>query len=431
MLDRRFIVQNIDAVRRNCEMRNMSVDLDAFLRLDARWRELTGELESLSHQSNVHAKELSTVKGRPSDEQLALGRGLKAGKAAIEVELRQVEADLLDLQSTIPNMTHPAAPIGPSDADNVEIERGTTDITAFSFTPKDHVDLGTALDLIDLEAGSRVAGHGFYYLKNDAVLLDLALQQYAIGILGREGFPPVATPDLARASLLTATGYSPRGNETQIYSIDGSDLGLIATSEITLAGLHADSIIDEDDLPITICGLSHCFRTEAGAHGRATRGLYRVHQFTKVEMFAFVHPDDSDKVHLRLLDIEKQIFDGLGVPYRVVENATGDLGGAAYRKFDLEAWMPGRGDNGAGAYGEVTSTSNCTDYQARRLNVRYRDKATGKVGGLVHTLNGTAVATGRALIAVLENYQNEDGTIRVPDALRPFLGKDVIGHPGS
>jgi seryl-tRNA synthetase len=423
MLDRRFILENLEDVRRNIADRNVAVDLDGFVRLESRWRALVQEQEELNRRSNL----LAAGKGKPSPEQIEEGRELKARKAAVDEELRQVEQDLEEAQSAIPNMTHPAAPVGLTDEANLELERGRAPLPSFPFAPKDHVELGTALGLFDLEAGSRVAGHGFYFLKGDGVLLDLALQQYALAKLVRAGFHPYATPDLARNSLCAATGFNPRGSETQIYSIAGTELGLIATSEITLAGLHTDTILAEDELPITVAGLSHCFRTEAGAHGRATRGLYRVHQFTKVEMFAFTRPEDSDAVHVRLLEMEKEIYDDLGIPYRVVENATGDLGAAAYRKFDIEAWMPGRGD--AGAFGEVTSASNCTDYQARRLNVRYRDRSSGKVR-FVHTLNGTAVATGRALIAILENYQQEDGTVRVPDALQPALGRPVLGGSG-
>jgi seryl-tRNA synthetase len=216
----------------------------------------------------------------------------------------------------------------------------------------------------------------------------------------------------------------PRGPETQVYSIENSPLSLIGTAEITLGGLFREQIIERDALPIRLCGISHCFRTEAGAAGRATRGLFRVHQFTKVEMFVFCLPESSDAIHEELCQIECEVFDELEIPYRVVDTATGDLGGPAYRKFDLEAWMPGRGDGGA--WGEVTSTSNCTDYQSRRLNVRY--KTHGEKGTkLVHTLNGTAIALSRALIAILENHQRADGTVHIPPALRPWLGKDRIG----
>ncbi|HWA97215.1 MAG TPA: serine--tRNA ligase, partial [Pirellulales bacterium] len=231
-------------------------------------------------------------------------------------------------------------------------------------------------------------------------------------------------PDLALNHILQGTGYSPRGPETQIYSIADSDLSLVATAEITLGGLLADEILEAEQLPMKVCGISHCYRTEAGAHGRATRGLYRVHQFTKVEMFAFTMPEQSDAMLEYFRELECRIFDGLEIPYRVVDTATGDLGGPAYRKYDLEAWMPGRGE--AGEYGEVTSTSNCTDYQARRLGIRFRRKGE-KGTQFAHTLNGTAVAISRALIAILENYQQADGSVRVPAALQAWVGKEQIG----
>jgi seryl-tRNA synthetase len=239
-----------------------------------------------------------------------------------------------------------------------------------------------------------------------------------------EGFTPAITPDLALNHVLQGTGYIPRGPETQIYSIADSELSLVATAEITLGGLLSEQVLDAEQLPIKLCGISHCYRTEAGAHGKATRGLYRVHQFTKVEMFAFTLPDQSDATLEYFRQLECRLFDELGIPYRVIDIAVGDLGGPAYRKYDLEAWMPGRGDGGE--FGEVTSTSNCTDYQARRLGIRFRRKGE-KGTQFLHTLNGTAVAISRALIAVLENYQQADGSIRVPEVLRPWVGKDVIG----
>jgi seryl-tRNA synthetase len=261
-------------------------------------------------------------------------------------------------------------------------------------------------------------------LKNEAALLELALQQFTMQKLVGEGFTPMITPDLARGDVLKGVGFIPRGPETQIYSVENQDLNLVATAEITLGGLYAGQVIDAEKLPIKLCGVSHCFRTEAGAAGRASRGLYRVHQFTKVEMFAFTLPDQSDDMHNYFRDLECEIFDDLGIPYRVLDIATGDLGGPAYRKFDLEAWMSGRGT--AGEYGEVTSTSNCTDYQSRRLDVRYKVKGE-KGTQLVHTLNGTAVAISRALIAILENYQQADGSILIPEVLRKWVGKDRIG----
>jgi seryl-tRNA synthetase len=321
-------------------------------------------------------------------------------------------------------MSHPDAPIGVDDKANLEVRRGETPTPDFDFPTRDHVELGEALDMIDFEAGARVAGAGFYFLRNDAVRLELALQQYALQTLSAAGFTPVITPDLAYTEILHGTGYIPRGPETQIYSIENTNLNLVATAEIPLGGMMSGHVLEAEDLPTRICGISHCFRTEAGAAGRASRGLYRVHQFTKVEMFAFTLPEQSDAVLEEFCDLECQIFDGLELPYRVVDTATGDLGGPAYRKYDLEAWMPGRGEGGE--FGEVTSTSNCTDYQARRLNIRYRTKGE-KGTKLAHTLNGTAVAISRAIIAIMENNQQADGTIRVPKVLQPWMGKDVMG----
>ncbi len=298
----------------------------------------------------------------------------------------------------------------------------------FDFTAKDHVALCEALDLADFEAGASVTGQKFYFLKNEAVLLELALVQYAMQSLIKHGYTPIITPDLARVEVLEGIGFIPRDpdpEKRQIYSIEGTDLCLIATAEITLGGMHRDQILDASALPRRYVGLSHCFRTEAGAPGRDTKGLYRVHQFTKVEMFTFCTPEQSEALHLELLGIEESIFQGLGLPYHVIDTCTGDLGGPAYRKYDLEAWMPGRGKGGE--FGEVTSTSNCTDYQARRLNIRY--KAPGQKGTrFVHTLNGTAVACTRAILAILENNQQADGSVTVPEALRGWVGKDRIGR---
>ena len=337
--------------------------------------------------------------------------------------MKVLKGDLLSNQILIPNMTHPEAPVGGEDANTVVAQFGAPRV--FDFEPKDHVELCEKLDLADFEAGTKVAGQKFYFLKNEAALLEVALVQYAMRHCVRAGYTPIITPDLARVEVLEGIGFMPRDNvETrQVYTVADTDLCLIATAEITLGGMHRDQIFDEADLPKRYVGLSHCFRTEAGAAGRDTRGLYRVHQFTKVEMFAFCTPDQSEALHLEIKKLEEEIFDGLGLCFHVIDTATGDLGGPAYRKYDLEAWMPGRGEKGA--YGEVTSTSNCTDFQARRLGIRYRGKGF-KGNKFVHTLNGTAVACTRALVAILENYQQADGSVVVPEVLRPWVGKDVI-----
>jgi len=424
MLDRKFIVENVDAVMQNCLNRGVTADVSKLVELESKRREVLQHVQDLNRQANEVSKTIGKAK---SDEERESrkeeGRRLRQSKDVSQAEHDELDARIEAIQCTLPNMSHPAAPIGKDDKANLELRRGDHEPRAFDFPPKDHVDLGTALELFDFEAGARTTGHGFYFLKNDAVLLELALQQFAVKLMVGEGFTPCITPDIARNEILHGTGYQPRGDETQIYSIENTDLSLVATAEITLGGLFAGQTLSEEELPQKWCGISHCYRTEAGAHGRATRGLYRVHQFTKVEMFAFTTPQQSDAMLDHFCSLECRIFDELGLPYRVVDTATGDLGGPAYRKFDLEAWMPGRGEQGE--FGEVTSTSNCTDFQSRRLNIRYRK--TGEKGThFVHTLNGTAIALSRALIAIVENYQQADGSVVVPRVLRPAVGKQRI-----
>lgn len=419
MLDLRYIRENAAAVQENCRNRGVEADVELVVELADRRSALIGELNELRQRQNQMAKSIGREQDPEARQRLiAESRTIKDLIPEREAELTGVEERLREELLKIPNMTHPDAPLGKDDSENVEIRRWG-DIPTFAFEPRDHVELGEALGIIDFDAGARVAGSKFYFLRGDAVLLELGLVRYAMDILTRRGYQPTITPDLARDEMLVGTGFIPRGPETQIYSVEDSDLSLIATAEITLAGSLADEIVDNDELPIRLAGLSHCFRTEAGSHGRASRGLYRVHQFTKVEMFAFTAPDRSDEMHAEMLGIEERIFQGLGLPYRVVDICTGDLGGAAYRKFDLEAWMPGRDD-----YGEVTSTSNTTDYQARRLKIRHR-----KDGGrpqLLHTLNGTALAISRVLIALLEVYQREDGSVALPEMLVPYVGKEIL-----
>jgi seryl-tRNA synthetase len=419
MLDLRYVRENPEAVAENCRNRGVEADVDLVVGLADRRSELIQELNEFKQQQNQLAKSVGGERDLERRQNLiAESRRIKEVIPEREAELQAVEGRLREEMLKIPNMTHPDSPIGKDDTENVELRR-VGESPTFDFELKDHVELGEALDIIDFEAGTKVAGSKFYFLRGDAVLLELGLVRYALDMLIERGYEPTITPDLARDEALVGTGFIPRGPETQIYSIEDSDLSLVATAEITLAGSLAGEILDEEQLPLRLAGLSHCFRTEAGSHGRASRGLYRVHQFTKVEMFGFTTPEQSDAMHEEMLGIEEEIFQGLGLPYRVMDICTGDLGGAAYRKYDLEAWMPGRD-----AYGEITSTSNTTDYQARRLQIRYR-----KNGGrpqLLHTLNGTAIAVSRALIPILENYQQEDGSIRLPEALVPYAGKKVL-----
>jgi seryl-tRNA synthetase len=418
VLDLRFIRENAAAVEENRKNRGIEADVGLVVGLADRRSALIQELNELKRRQNQLAKSV----GRERDEEtrqrlIEESRTMKERIPQKEKELGRLEERLREEQLKIPNMTHPDAPIGEDESENVEIRRWG-EIPDFGFEPKDHVELGDSLGIIDFDAGTKVAGSKFYFLRGDAVILELGLVRYAMDVLVERGYRPTITPDLARDEMLVGTGFIPRGPETQIYSVEDSDLSLIATAEITLAGSLADDILDEEQLPIRLAGLSHCFRTEAGSHGRASRGLYRVHQFTKVEMFAFTTPEQSEAMHNEMLEVEEQIFQGLGLPYRVVDICTGDLGGAAYRKYDLEAWMPGRGD-----YGEVTSTSNTIDYQARRLRIRHRKDGRPQ---LLHTLNGTALAISRTLIALLEIYQQEDGSVMLPKALIPYVGKERI-----
>ena len=424
MLDRKYVLENVEAVKSNCLQRGASADIDRIVALELQRRAKLAEAEDWNRQANAVSAQIGKVPPQEREEFKEKGRVLRAHKEQAQKDHDALDREIDGLLSRVPNMTHPSAPVGSDDHSNLEIARGSTPIPSFDFKPKDHLELGTIHDMIDFEAGARVAGAGFYFLKRDAVLLDLALQQFSLSLLIRKGFVPITTPDVASTEILHGIGFIPRGPETQIYSIENTELNLVATAEITLGGMYHNQVLEAEDLPLKLVGISHCFRTEAGAAGRASRGLYRVHQFTKVEMFAFTLPEQSSSVHEELRAIECEIFDALEVPYRVVDTATGDLGGPAYRKYDLEAWMPGRGNGGE--WGEVTSTSNCTDYQARRLNIRYRVKGE-KGTHFAHTLNGTAVAISRALIAVMENHQQGDGSIKVPKVLVPWVGKNSIG----
>lgn len=421
MLDLRWIRENAELVKRNCIERRAEADVDKLLEWIEKRSSATTLLQDIQRRQNEVAGQVSKAKDAAARATLVdQGKQLKTQAKEVQDEVDALEASIREEQAKIPNVSHPDAPQG--DEDRVVREVGGRPL--FSFKPLDHVALCDKHGLAEFEAAAKVTGSSFYYLKGDGALLQMALVNYAMRLMVAEGFTPVITPDLARASIMEGTGYLPRGNETQVYSIAGTDLCLVATAEITLAGMFADEILDVENLPIKFVGLSHCFRTEAGAAGQATRGLYRVHQFTKVEMFAFCKPEDSDEIHAQMLALEEKVFQGLEIPYRVLDIRANDLGGPAYRKYDLEAWMPGRGTGGE--YGEITSTSNCTDYQARRLNIRY--KTPGQKGTkFVHMLNGTAVAAGRAIIAVLENHQQPDGSVRVPPSLVPFMGKDRIG----
>ena len=421
MLDYRFIKENLEAVKETIKNRNMTSDADKVVELFDRRTALVTKQQELQQKRNENAR---AMKQKLDDEKRAslveAGKKIKEEISALDGELSCIEESLEEAARQIPNMIHPNVPLGKLDTENLEVKKVGVP-RKFDFEPMDHVRLGEELELFDFDRGTKVSGPKFYYLKNEAVFLEQALIQYALNTLRRHGFEIFITPDVAREEVLKGIGFNPRGNESNVYSIEDEGTCLVATAEITLGGYHSGEILDKENLPLLYGGLSHCFRREAGAAGQFSKGLYRVHQFDKVEMFVYSMPEKSDELHEKLREIEEEIFSGLGIPFRVVDTCSGDLGAPAYRKWDLEAWMPGR--NG-GEYGEVTSTSNCTDYQARRLNIKYRDD-DGK-NKYVHTLNGTAIAVGRAMLAILENFQNADGSVSIPDVLVPFCGFDKI-----
>ena len=422
MLDARMLSERRDEIAESCRRRGVAVDLDAALAARDEAQRLRIALEARNRERNEHQ---AAGKKLPPEERRGhglAGRAIKQEAAALETQLTEAESRFSALLLRIPNLVHPDSPVG-GEKDFRELRRVGTP-RSVDFETRDHLELGRTLELLDFESGSKVTGQKFYYLKNEAVLLELALLRFAIEMAREAGYTPHATPDLARRAVVDNLAFSPRGEETQIYSIADSELDLIGTAEITLGGLGTDVIFEESELPVRLGGVSHCFRTEAGSHGRESKGLYRVHQFSKVELFAFATPEQSVDVHEEMLAVQERIMQALEVPYRVIDVATGDLGAPAYRKFDIEAWLPGRGESGD--YGEVTSTSNCTDFQARRLRARYR-RSDAKKNAFVHTLNGTAVAVPRVLIALLENHQQRDGSVSVPTALQGYTGFDRIG----
>jgi seryl-tRNA synthetase len=369
------------------------------------------EVDELRAEKNKINDEIATAENKT--EIIEKGKNIKKRYTEKSLELKDINIKYNELILNVPNMSHPDSPVGKDEKDNREIAKYGK-VPKFDFAPKTHEEIIKNLDLGDFERAAKVTGSKFYYLKNEGVLLELALVNFAIEKLIAKGFVPVITPDLARNEILSGIGFNPRGEESQIYNIENSELSLIGTAEITMGGYHMNEVLAEEEMPKKYAALSHCFRTEAGAYGKHSSGLYRVHQFTKVEMFACTKPEDSEKMHEEFKNIEVEIFNDLKIPFRVVDICTGDLGGPAQRKYDLEAWMTSKND-----YGEVTSTSNTTDYQSRRLNIKWQK--TGKTQGYAHLLNGTAIAVSRALIAILENYQQADGSVVVPEVLRKYM----------
>lgn len=411
MLDIKFIRENADKVKENNHRRGIDVDVDRLLDLDILRRDHIKELESLRAIRNQKSK------GKPSAEEIAEMRKVGDDISSKEKKLKKIEGEFEELLIKIPNLTHPDSPIG--EEKDFKVLETNGDVPKFDFTPRDHEQLMLDLDVIDFDRGAKVAASKFYFAKGDLVRLNQALINYGIDIVSKHGFVLMETPDVAKQSILKGIGFNPRGEETQVYNLENTDLSLVGTAEITAGGYYSDEILDLSHGPIKFAAISHCFRTEAGAYGRVSKGLYRVHQFTKLELFVYCKPEESDALHEELLAIEKEIVEGLGIPHRIIDIASGDLGGPAYRKYDIEAWMVMKD-----GYGEITSTSNCTDYQARRLNIKHR-KPDGSTE-FVHTLNGTAIVTSRFPITIFENFQQKDGSIRIPKALQKYTGKPKI-----
>ncbi|GMH31382.1 hypothetical protein Nepgr_033225 [Nepenthes gracilis] len=426
-IDFKWIRDNREDVAANIKNRNSNANLELVLELYEKMLSVQREVEQLRGERNVVANQMKG-KLEPSQRQKLIeeGKNLKEGLASLEEDLLRLTDELQQEAQCIPNMTHPDVPIGEEECSVLRKTVGSP--REFAFPIKDHLQLGKELDLFNFDAAAEVSGSKFYYLKNEAVMLEMALVNWTLSEVTRRGFIPLTTPEIVRSSVVEKCGFQPRGENTQVYSIEGTDQCLIGTAEIPVGGIHMDSILPESSLPLKYVAHSHCFRTEAGAAGAATRGLYRVHQFNKVEMFILCRPEDSDMYLGELIGIEEDLFSSLGFHFKTLDMASADLGAPAFRKFDVEAWMPG-----LERYGEISSASNCTDYQSRRLGIRYRssepstsiNQKKGKSNAptqFVHTLNATACAVPRMIICLLENYQQVDGSVVIPEPLRPFMG---------
>jgi len=421
MIDIKIFRENPDIAIESQRKRGLGSEaVDLIIKLDAEWRDILKKLEALKHKRNVVTLEVSKLKkdGLDATSQIREMQKIKGDIANLESEVAKVK-NMLDLEMLkFPNILHESVPVGKDETESVTV-REVGKPKDFGFEPKDHIDIAYGLDLVDIERAAKVSGARFYYLKNEAVELEFALIKYVMGILKKEGFTPIIPPVLVREKVLEGAGFLPSGADS-IYYLRDDDLCLVGTSEVSLAGYHMNETLETNSLPLYYCGFSSCFRTEAGSHGRDTKGIFRVHQFDKIEMFKFTTPESSWEEHEHMLNTAEQIYQGLELPYRVRNICTGDMGVVAAKKYDIEVWLPGQG-----AYREVVSCSNCTDYQARRLNIKHR-KNPGDKAEFVHTLNSTASAISRTLVAILENGQQEDGSVSIPKVLQDYMGKEKI-----
>lgn len=414
MIDIQIIRDNPELVAQKSREKGYNIDTTQLLGFDTERRILQQQVDALRQERNEIAASMKG--GRPSDEMIAKGKAIKDELADLEHKLGSIDQEFIALLQRVPNLTFDDVPLG-GEADSVEIKQWGGQPTGAN----DHLDLAIEKDWVDFERGAKVAGAKFYFLKGDLALLENAITQYALQFITQKGFTFMTVPHMVNSHVATGTGFAPRSSDQgDEYFIEGEDLSLIATAEMPLTGFHANEIIDEAKLPLMYAGLSPCYRKEAGTYGKHARGLFRVHQFNKLEMYAFTTPEQSKDMHERILAIEEELWQSLEIPYRVVNIAAGDLGAPAAKKYDVEYWS-----SVDQKYRELTSCSNCTDFQARNLNIRVR-RGDGSIE-MIHTLNGTAVSLARSLIAIIEHHQTEDGQVRIPTVLQPFMaGKTYI-----
>lgn len=410
MLDIRYIRENPDTVTEFSRQKGYDVDVHRVLTVDEQRRDVQQKMDVLRTERNSIADVMKKTQGRPDQEQIERGRVLKTEIASLESTYKELDELHTKLMWGIPNAIKADVPIG-GEEDSIEIKQWGEHTSGAI----DHLDFATKRDWVDFERGAKVAGAKFYYLKGDLALLENAITQYALDFVTKKGFTYMTVPNMVNGRIATGTGFAPRSDsQSDEYFIEGEDLSLIATAEMPLTGYHADEIIEEADLPLKYVGLSPCYRKEAGTYGKHARGLFRVHQFNKLEMYAFTTPQQSEAMHEAIREIEEELWQSIGIPYHVINIASGDLGAPAAKKYDIEYWSPV--DE---IYRELTSCSNCTDFQARNLNIRVR-RTDGTVE-VLHTLNGTAVSLARSLVTVIEHFQNEDGTLTIPDVLQPYM----------
>jgi len=419
MLDIKLIRENPNKVKEACKKKQVKVDVDKLLKIDKEKREKLQKIEEIRAEKNKASRKITGTKDKKGKQKIIREmqkidkKGDKLGK-----EFKELEKKFEQLMYQIPNIPLDDVPVGKDEKDNVVV-RKVGKKTKFNFKPKDYLEIAEKLDLIDVKRAAKVSGTRFGYLKNQAVLLELALENLALDVLIKQGFSPIDPPIMMKSEKIKGMGYLEQADVEEAYYLPKDDLFLAGTAEQPIGAMHSDETFEEKYLPKRYLGFSYCFRREAGSYGKDTKGIFRVHQFYKVEMFSFCQPEKSRKEHQFILSLEEKLMKLLKIPYQVVQMCTADLGNPAAAKYDIEAWIPSEG-----RYRETHSTSNCTDFQARRLNIRYRDK-TGKLG-FVHTLNGTAFATGRILITIIENYQQKDGSIKVPEVLQKYVGFKVI-----